>query len=628
MEEERRRAADSPCRDEDLRTKIVPDCQPSRLFQLHQDCPYCHVLSATTSIFSPSPTTNLQNDLRLPSIKDLNFPYGPPPGQDGSTPNSGQADHQRPSRHESGSWNRSSSSAAPAQTPQHSNTMPPPHDTQRPHQYPTSKPDGAYVNNGAATSQQAGVSMAGHNASGAGTSRGDPSSQMSGKRPRSASVVSASPGRSPNTTYPPYQSQPPPPSPFHQGPPVPVPAPMSRCRRRRFRTPLRLPAMLLTLPRRCPTGTMRCRPAAPSTERSRQLVSATPAPDHWQPPPQSQQSSVPASMDQEKANARQHTIMEIMKHCGVLYTFVSHYAELVASQPQMQPSPPELEEMTYHAATVVRLLEDLRRMNASDDAPAKDGLGMPLNGADDHSRPPKRPWEDLSREENGANPYPDPGGQYGPPDDKPQSTAEQDMEIIRSKRATSAGVMLRGSRRASIGNAAVLRLLANAILVISEKRRSGDVGLMEPAPFATHAVCITRNSCTLRASTASARGSDPGEPSHSQPQMHHQSPGLVPVSYEQQKHPPMQHRPAHMSHPHPGPYQLMPVSSSGPPPGQAHQMMPPPPPPQTPHSETGVNVPPPPWMTSSSSNGRAGYTQDQSYMRTSHAPSHARASPH
>lgn len=152
---------------------------------------------------------------------------------------------------------------------------------------------------------------------------------------------------------------------------------------------------------------------------------------------------------------------------------------------------------------------------------------------------------------------------------------------------------------------------------------------------------------SLRASTASARGGDQGnEPPTQQPAAPHQN-GLVPATYDQHSQgrpgpspphigsqypsphvppkpgPPPPHM-QHSPHPqHPGSYHLMPVQ------GGHHQMMPPPPPP---HGESGVNVPAPPWMTSastpSSGSGRSAYGGDhQAYMRTSHPPSHARASP-
>ena len=110
--------------------------------------------------------------------------------------------------------------------------------------------------------------------------------------------------------------------------------------------------------------------------------------------------------------------------------------------------------MSKRAEAVVRMMDELRRLCIPEDQLPKD-LPVPAASVDEH-RPPKRPWEDTA-DDNGSprntanrgevrvvrfsdlrvhyelNPLP----QYS--DDKMQSTAEQDMEIIRSKRATSAG---------------------------------------------------------------------------------------------------------------------------------------------------------------------------------------------
>ncbi|KAI0775101.1 hypothetical protein BD413DRAFT_293645 [Trametes elegans] len=69
----------------------------------------------------------MQDSVRLPSIKDLNFP---PPGQDGGAPNgNGRAEHARP-RHESTSWSRSSAPTGPP-PPQHVQHPPHPSKTRR-----------------------------------------------------------------------------------------------------------------------------------------------------------------------------------------------------------------------------------------------------------------------------------------------------------------------------------------------------------------------------------------------------------------------------------------------------------------------------------------------------------------
>lgn len=218
-----------------------------------------------------------------------------------------------------------------------------------------------------------------------------------------------------------------------------------------------------------------------------------------------------------------------------------------------------------------------------------------------------------------------------------------------------------------------LPLLANVTPATSVKRRNGDVARMGQGLYATLAACVSFDFCfdspllsvepsshlamtdyaklmrkrdkgadgkavpidlqTLRASTQSARGGD-ADHSHVQSGSHHQqSPAIMHAPYDQSKAgPPQQpmHHPAHApphSHPspHPHSYQLMPVAGHPPP---HAQMMPPPPPPQQQQANAeGGPVPPPPWMSSSSSS-RSGYSAEhQSYLRTSHPPSHARASP-
>jgi len=83
-----------------------------------------------------------------------------------------------------------------------------------------------------------------------------------------------------------------------------------------------------------------------------------------------------------------------------------------ASVSHVQPLPAEVTEMTHRAGQVVRLLEELRRMTH----PEVDRLKIDtsvggLNSAEDH-RPPKRPWEDLSRDGGG-------GESGAPPDVRP-----------------------------------------------------------------------------------------------------------------------------------------------------------------------------------------------------------------
>lgn len=148
----------------------------------------------------------MQDSVRLPSIKDLNFPT---PSQDGAPPNaSGRADHQRP-RHEPPSWGRSSASSAPAPHPQHSQqhspNMPPPHEPPpktHVHAYPPPpKPDASYAPQGQ-PSQPPPAGVAPHNGVGAGAPRSENSADASSKRSRSQQGVSASPARSPHVSPP------------------------------------------------------------------------------------------------------------------------------------------------------------------------------------------------------------------------------------------------------------------------------------------------------------------------------------------------------------------------------------------------------------------------------------------
>src|ERR1700722_17289218 len=102
--------------------------------------------------------------------------------------------------------------------------------------------------------------------------------------------------------------------------------------------------------------------------------------------------------------------------------------------------------MTQRAGQVVRLLECLRRMTM----PENERLKLEASGALEDHRPPKRPWEDLSHDGTESSTLPDvcfsflffppflfiiPLQNQNPGGDKPQSTAEQDMELIRTKRA-------------------------------------------------------------------------------------------------------------------------------------------------------------------------------------------------
>lgn len=57
--------------------------------------------------------------------------------------------------------------------------------------------------------------------------------------------------------------------------------------------------------------------------------------------------------------------------------------------------------MTQLAHTVVSLLEDLRRLDRPGDQSQKE-----QNGVSDEQRPPKRPWEDMVRDDEGPSGLP------------------------------------------------------------------------------------------------------------------------------------------------------------------------------------------------------------------------------
>ncbi|KAK7033261.1 hypothetical protein R3P38DRAFT_2921681 [Favolaschia claudopus] len=178
----------------------------------------------------------------------------------------------------------------------------------------------------------------------------------------------------------------------------------------------------------------------------------------------------------------------ILEHCSVLYSFASRYAHIQQSHPHVQPHAAELADMARRANEVVRLLEELRRMEGSpvsageglaNGAPvpvqrtAVDGEGGPGpmevdsgggGGGSGHQRVPKRPWEEMNGgpagddddgeeevdelESDHQQPYPTPTDTKGSPPSVKQeggrSTAEKDMELIRTKRASATGMTVGG----------------------------------------------------------------------------------------------------------------------------------------------------------------------------------------
>lgn len=110
-------------------------------------------------------------------------------------------------------------------------------------------------------------------------------------------------------------------------------------------------------------------------------------------------------------------------------------------QSQTQPDANEIGDMARRANQVVKLLEVLRGMDANTTSPTGDlttpttgpgvnGVSTPTTTTDD--RPPKRPWEDI-----------DGSSDVKTPPSPPSTTAEQDMDIIRSKRAQTAASYIR-----------------------------------------------------------------------------------------------------------------------------------------------------------------------------------------
>ncbi|KAG5647330.1 hypothetical protein DXG03_000398 [Asterophora parasitica] len=270
------------------------------------------------------------------------------------------------------------------------------------------------------------------------------------------------------------------------------------------------------------------------------------------------------------------------------------------SVPDVCPSPEELQEMSHRAVEVVRLLEEYRRFNLPESERVKMDNAAAITPPDDH-RPPKRPWEDMSQDENvtaaESSSFTE---QYPTPVDKAQTTAEQDMEIIRTKRATStagasgsAGQPKSKYRKRSL-----------------QRKRDKMAGPDGEAPRIDME--------TLR---ASARAADIADKSHSRPKHGSRSQQSAPTSpMETGKPLPQQH--------HQGSFQLVtmmpPEPSSSADPARVVQQQPPP---HGLQQQPGaMGVPAPPWTTSAQPSGPAsrGYApeqlQHQSFLRTSHQP--------
>lgn len=156
-----------------------------------------------------------------------------------------------------------------------------------------------------------------------------------------------------------------------------------------------------------------------------------------------------------------------MKHCTVLYQFASRYAGLQSSLPHVQPSPQELRDMSHRAKEVVRLLEEYRRAGGKEfelfeygraKVEAAEAAEHPQHagdaGAGAGGRAPKRPWEEMAKEEGAGE------DAEGDKAQLQQTMAEQDMEIIRTKRATStagAGAAVSGQPKSKYRKRSVSR---------------------------------------------------------------------------------------------------------------------------------------------------------------------------
>ncbi|KZT29738.1 hypothetical protein NEOLEDRAFT_1238515 [Neolentinus lepideus HHB14362 ss-1] len=453
----------------------------------------------------PPPPPNMHpssSDFRLPSLKDLNFQYrspqdgsGPPPAPPGAPSNHAQYDHPPPpvppaSRHDQGSWPRPVSLNQP-QPSSNAHEQPP-----KPVEYPHSKHEGGYLTPGVPLSVQTTPAPGAINSTHA-PPREDPA-HIPHKRPRSDSAVSSiSPGRSPHTPYPPH----PPPyaQPVYQSP-GPAPHPHEQAHQHPGQYP---PPPYAGYPHYMPprSGVGPPPPVHPSshTHPGHPPPHGNPYPPpphtdpHWQhhhPPPQSgpppphpqhqpyhqpppphQQPHPPQGYglsrttplvptplndqrppsygpsDAERVAARQDTLQEIVKHCGVLCSYAERYSKLQQSIPRAEPDANEIAEMANRAAAIMRLLDTLRRITHGM-GPASPSVQVPiphpptqLNHPPVSERPPKRPWEDIARDENDHGPPPHEANMDSPvhhvPGSSGQTTAEQDMELIRTKRATS-----------------------------------------------------------------------------------------------------------------------------------------------------------------------------------------------
>lgn len=82
----------------------------------------------------------------------------------------------------------------------------------------------------------------------------------------------------------------------------------------------------------------------------------------------------------------------------MLYEFASRYAQLQASRGDIKPSKEEIADMTNRAARVAQLLRDLKKIVNPNAASSGDEKGA-VSATSDEYRAPKRPWEEISRDQ-------------------------------------------------------------------------------------------------------------------------------------------------------------------------------------------------------------------------------------
>ncbi|TDL20825.1 hypothetical protein BD410DRAFT_829474 [Rickenella mellea] len=369
--------------------------------------------------------------------------------------------------------------------------------------------------------------------------------------------------------------------------------------------------------------------SSPSATRSVPIVPAT-----LEPSRSSVANTLPTS-EAEKAARRQVCIPQIHEHCMTLYSFANRYAN--AQMPdQQQPSAQEIAEMAHRAQHVIRLIEELRRLSLPDEELTKNDPDAPPPQVE--GRPPKRPWEDISQGDDafgGAEQAPqNQSASYSAPGQKGQSMAEKDMAIIRSKRATNSGGLGPGApkgkyrkrsratppgkchscniretpewRRGPDG----ARTLCNACgLHYAKLVRKRDKGLGPDGQPAHIDLEMLRASTKLANEKENAAQAEADEKKQQQPQQQSQSQETTPQLMQQSLSPSEGAKAQLLHQTQQGPYTYNPVVNDGPNLSQDH----------------GQTAPAAPQSWSSPS-ARAYASEHQSFMRTSHPPSHARSS--